>query len=60
MLTKIAAVAAAATGVLDALVLLHVLALSTEQIAGISGAIVLVGAAVHSFFNPDLPLGPKA
>lgn len=56
MLTKIAAV----TGVLTALVqgaVLFGLDISQDQQAWATGFIVLVGAAVHSWFNPDVPVG---
>lgn len=56
MLTKIAA----ATGVLTALVQGAVLFgwdISQDQQAWVTGFIVLVGAAVHSWFNPDVPVG---
>jgi hypothetical protein len=43
--------------VLNALVLLSVVALSSDQIAGISTAILVVGAAVHAWFNPAVPFG---
>lgn len=58
MLTRIAAV----TGLLTALVQGAVLFgwdISQDQQAWLSGFIVLVGAAVHSWFNPNLPGGPS-
>lgn len=60
MLTKIAATAAAISGVLNAFVLLDVLHLTDVQISGINLAVVAVGAAVHSWFNPAVPFGPSA
>jgi len=57
MLTKIAALTAAVTGVLNALVLLGWLNLSTEQITGITVAITVVGSAIHAWLNPDVPFG---
>lgn len=59
MLSKVSALAAAVTGVLDALVLLDVVELSGEQIAGISGAILAVGAAIGAFLDPRIPFGPR-
>jgi hypothetical protein len=59
MLTKIAASAAAVSAVLDALVLLDVVELSGEQIGGMNLAIMAVGSAIHAWFNPAIPFGPK-
>lgn len=56
MLTKIAAVTALASGVVN-LAVLFGWNLSADQIAGINGVIVLVGALVHTFLNPDIPVG---
>lgn len=56
MLTRITVV----TGVLTALVQGAVLFgwdITQDQQAWISGFIVLVGGAVHAFFNPDIPIG---
>lgn len=60
MLTKISATAAAVTAVLNTLVLLSVLSLTADQIAGINVAVVLVGGAIHSWFNPAVPFGSNA
>lgn len=57
MLTTIAAITAAVTSILNALVLLDVLDLTTEQITGITLAVTAVGAVVHTLFNPDVPVG---
>ena len=57
MLTKISATAAAVTAVLNVLVLLGALSLSADQIAAVNVAVVLVGTAVHSWFNPSIPFG---
>jgi hypothetical protein len=53
MLTKIAAVTAAVTAVLNAVVLLGWWNLSADQITGITVAVVAVGAVVHVWVNPD-------
>ncbi len=56
MLTKIAL----ATAVVMAVVNLAVLFgwdLSPDQIAGINTVVVAVGALIHSFFNPAVPVG---
>ncbi len=57
MLTKISALTAAITAVLNALVLLEVFNLSTDQIAGINLAVVAVGGLVHTWANPNVPFG---
>ena len=56
MLTKIAAVTAALAAILNVAVLLG-WDLSTDQVAAVNAAIVAVGAVVHSFFNPNVPVG---
>jgi hypothetical protein len=59
MLSKIAAI----TGLLTALVQGAVLFgwdITQDQQAWITGFIVLLGGAVHSWFNPSLPGGPDA
>lgn len=58
MLTKISALTAAVTAVLN-LAVLFGLDLSTDQIAGINVAIVAVGALVHTWLNPNVPFGPS-
>ena len=57
MLTKISLTAAAATAILNAVVLLGWWDLTTDQITGISVALLAIGAAVHSWFNPAIPIG---
>lgn len=56
MLTKIAAITAVLTAAVNAAVLLgwH---LSTDQVAAINAIIVAAGAAIHAWFNPDVPFG---
>lgn len=56
MLTRIAVV----TGILTAAVqgaVLFGLDITQDQQAWITGFIVLVGAGVHSWFNPSVPFG---
>lgn len=56
MLTKITLV----TGVIIAafnLAVLFGLGLTDIQLAGINTFLVTVGAAVHSWFNPEIPIG---
>jgi hypothetical protein len=53
MLTKIAAVTAAVTAVLNAVVLLGWWNLSADQITGITVAVVAVGSVIHVWVNPD-------
>ena len=57
MLTKISAVTAAITAILNAVVLLDIWSLSAEQISGISVAVLAIGSAVHVWVNPDVPIG---
>jgi len=59
VLTKIAATAAAVSAALNALVLLGVLHLTDVQLSGINLAVLAVGSAVHSWFNPNVPFGPS-
>ncbi len=59
MLTKITATAGAITAILNALVLLGVLSWTADQIAGVNVAVVLVGGAIHAWFNPAVPFGPE-
>ena len=56
MLTKIAAVTALASGVVN-LAVLFGWNLTADQIAGVNGVIVLVGALIHTFANPAVPIG---
>jgi hypothetical protein len=58
MLTKISLTIAALMAILNVAVLFGV-DLSTEQLAGINTALVAVGAVVHSWFNPDVPIGKQ-
>ena len=57
MLTKISAITAAFAAILNAVVLLGWWDLTTDQITGINIAVVAVGAVVHSWFNPAVPIG---
>ncbi len=57
-LTRISLVTAAVTAAVNLVVLFGV-DLSAEQIAGINTLLLAVGAAVHSWFNPAVPIGPK-
>lgn len=57
MLTKISLTTAAVTAVLNAVVLLGWWDLTTDQITGISVALLALGAAVHSWFNTAIPIG---
>lgn len=56
MLTKISGVTAALAAVVNVVVLLG-WDLSTDQVAAINTAIIALGAVVHSFFNPAVPIG---
>lgn len=57
MLTKISLTTGAVTAILNAVVLLGWWDLSTDQITGISVALLAIGGAVHSWFNPNIPVG---
>lgn len=59
MLTKISATTALVTAVCNLLVLFGVVDLSADQIASINVAVVALGTAVHAWFNPAVPFGPK-
>lgn len=56
MLTKISAVTAFLSLLLNVAVLFG-WDLSHDQVAAINAAIVGAGVVIHSFFNPDIPLG---
>jgi len=56
MLTKISAITAFLAAVLNIAVLFG-WDLSVDQIAAINTAIVLLGAAIHTWFNPAIPVG---
>jgi len=57
VLTKISALTAAITAVLNVLVLLSVVTLSVDQIAGINVAVVAIGTLIHTWANPAIPFG---
>ena len=56
MLTKISAITAFLALALNVAVLFG-WDLSVDQFAAINAAIVGLGVVVHSFFNPDIPVG---
>lgn len=56
MLTKISAITAFLAAALNIAVLFG-WDLSVDQIAAINTAIVLLGAAIHTWFNPAIPVG---
>jgi hypothetical protein len=56
MLTKISAITAFLSLALNVAVLFG-WDLSVDQIAAINAAIVGAGVVVHTFFNPDVPVG---
>jgi hypothetical protein len=58
-MTKLALLAAAVQALLAALVLLDVLHLTDDQIAGIMLAVNAVLAAIASWFEPSIPWGVK-
>ncbi len=56
MLTKISLTTAALIAILNVAILFG-LDIDDEQLAGINTALVAVGAVVHAWFNPAVPLG---
>jgi hypothetical protein len=56
-LTRITAVTGLLTLVLQAVVLLGWWDLTTDELAWFTGALVTAGGLVHSFFNPNIPIG---
>lgn len=56
-LTRISAVTGLLTLILQALVLLEWVSLTTEELAWFTGALVTAGGLIHSFFNPNIPIG---
>lgn len=58
MLTKISALTAAITAVVNLGTLFSVWNVTPDQLAGINVAVVAVGTLVHAFFNPAVPFGP--
>lgn len=56
MLTRISAITAAIAAIVNVAVLLG-LDLSTDQVAAINAAVIACGAAIHSWFNPGIPVG---
>ncbi len=58
--TKITATVAAVNAVLSALVLLSVVHLTAEQLAGIGVAVSAVLAGVAAWFDPNVPVGNKS
>lgn len=58
-MSKISVTIGAIQAVLVCLVLLNVVSLSDEQIAGIIAATSAVLLAVAAWLNPKIPLGPQ-
>lgn len=58
-MTKLGLLAAAVQAVLAALVLLSVINLTDDQLAGIMVAINAVLAALYAWFDPSIPIGSK-
>lgn len=55
-LTRISLVTAAIMAVINVVVLFG-WDLTTDQLAGINTALVAIGAAIHGWFNPAVPIG---
>lgn len=58
MLTKISAITAFLALALNVAVLFG-WDLSTDQVSAINAAIVGLGVVVHTWFNPNIPIGPS-
>lgn len=58
MLTKISLTTAAIIAIINVAILFG-LDIDDEQLAGINTALVAVGAVVHAWFNPAVPIGNK-
>lgn len=58
VLTKISATAAAVAAILNVAVLFSV-DLTGDQLAAINTAILVVGGALHAWFNPAVPFGEQ-
>lgn len=56
MLTKISLVTAVVMAAVN-LAVLFGWDLSPDQIAGVNTLVVAIGAAVHGWLNPDVPIG---
>jgi hypothetical protein len=60
MLTKISAITAAISAALNVIVMLGWWTLTGEEMAAVNAFVLAVGAAVHTWFNPNTPVGVKA
>lgn len=58
-MTKLGLLAAAVQAVLAALVLLSVINLTDDQLAGIMVAVNAVLTAVYAWFDPSIPVGSQ-
>lgn len=58
-MTKLGLLAAAVQAVVAALVLLSVINLTDDQLAGIMVAVNAVLTAVYAWFDPSIPVGSK-
>lgn len=56
MLTRISLITAAIIAAVNVAVLFGV-NLNDEQIAGINTLLVAIGAAIHGWYNPNVPVG---
>ena len=59
MLTKISALTAAITAVVNLGTLFAVWNVTVDQLGGINVAVVAVGTLIHVLFNPAIPFGPS-
>jgi len=59
MLTKISIATGVALASIQGLIVFGVIEWTDTQLAWVNGFVLLVGAAVHSWFNPEVPFGVK-
>jgi len=59
MLTRISIVTGVVIAAIQGAILFGWIDWTEDQLAWVTGFIVLLGAAVHSWFNPSVPFGVK-
>ncbi len=57
MLTKISIVTGVVLALIQGAVLFELFNPTNDQLAWLNGFVLLIGAAVHSWFNPSVPFG---
>ncbi len=59
MLTKISIITGLVLALIQGAVLFELFDPTNDQLAWVNGFVLLVGGAVHSWFNPSVPFGAK-